>query len=99
MHLCISVVLEKLEGRCLRCAGQITTSEEVTLTLSGGLEKMHTGVLQLWRTNLTNRFISEGNVTVNQDNTVTVEVGKDSIVTVSSWFNGQVNTLNSQLLL
>ena len=86
-----TIVAEKLEGRCLRCAGQTTSDELVTFALSGGLQAART--LQLWRTNLTHRFVSEGNVSVGADDTVSVAVGKDSVVTLSSWFNGQAKVL------
>ena len=41
-----TVVIEKLEGRCLRCAGQVTNDKAVTITLSGGLENAG-GTLQV----------------------------------------------------
>lgn len=90
-----TLVLEKLEGRCLRCAGQTTSSETVKLVLGGGLDKMAkaAGKLQLWRTNLTHRFINEGDVHIGIDDSIEVFVGKDSIVTVSSWYNGQAKVM------
>ena len=83
-----TVIIEKLEGRCLRCAGQTTKDETVTISLSGGLEHA-ANALQVFATNETNHFVSVGTTVVKPDGTFTVQVGKDSIVTVSNWFNGQ----------
>eukprot|EP01052_Picozoa_sp_SAG31_P007156 SAG31_NODE_337_length_17493_cov_5.855755_19_plen_792_part_00 len=88
-----TVVLEKLEGMCLRCAGQTTKDEAVRLILTNGLEEMHGGELQLWRTNRTARFISEGNISVAADHSINVIVRRDSIITISSWYNGQAKVL------
>ena len=65
---------------------QITQSEAVTFTLSGGLERILT--VQVWTTNQTHHFVSQGNRTVT-DSKLEIQVEKDSIVTISSWFNGQ----------
>ena len=54
--------------------------------LSGGLERIRT--VQVWITNQTHHFLSRGNRTVT-DNKLKIQVDKDSIVTISSWFNGQ----------
>ena len=83
-----SLIVEKLEGRCLRCAGQTTTTETISFQLRGGLERAGL-VLQLWVTNQTSHFLSAGNVSVAADGSFKLTVAKDSIVTASSWFNGQ----------
>ena len=83
----VTIVVEKLEGRCLRCAGQNTTTETVTFQLTGPLTAHK--VLQVWQTNETAHFINLGNITVGSDSSFSVTVPRDSIVTVSSWFNGQ----------
>ena len=82
-----TLVLEKLHGRCLRCAGQNTTDENVQVNLQGPLASHQT--LQLWISNATDHFMSLGNISVPVNGTVEVEVPADSIVTLSSWFNGQ----------
>lgn len=86
-----TIVIEKLEGRCLRCAGQTTMDEDVTIHLTGGLEKMATS-LQVWSTNETDHFVFVGNISA-AGGSFTVHVGKDSIVTVSNWFNGQAKAV------
>lgn len=86
-----TVVIEKLEGRCLRCAGQTTHDEEVAVTLSGGLEDA-SSKLQVWSTNETHHFVFLGNITAVAGK-FSVHVGRDSIVTVSNWFNGQAKAV------
>ena len=83
-----TLVAEKLEGRCLRCAGQTTSSETVTFKLAGAIAHV-AGPLQLWTTNRTHRFNYAGNLSAAADGSFSVAVQKDSVVTVSSWFNGQ----------
>lgn len=83
----VTVVLEKLEGRCLRCAGQTTTTETVSIKLSPALAAIATK-LQVWLTNETIQFVRLADVhPVN--GVIDVTVPKDSIVTVSTWFTGQ----------
>lgn len=83
----VTIVVEKLEGDCLRCAGGATQAETVTFTLAGGLEKHRR--LQLWSTNSTHQFVQHPDVTVGADNTVRLAVERDTVYTLSSWFNGQ----------
>ncbi len=101
----MTLVVEKLQGRCLRCAGQATTAETITFALAGSLAS-HT-VLQVWQTNETAHFVYLGNLTGQQQRhqeqqhgtdsitattattTFSFAVQPDSIVTFSSWFNGQ----------
>lgn len=83
----VTFVAEKLEGRCLRCAGQQTTAEMVSFKLVGALAAHKT--LQLWLTNETHHFVSMGNVSASSDGEFSVVVPKDGMITLSSWFNGQ----------
>lgn len=83
----VTLTVEKLEGRCLRCAGQTTETETVQFKLSGGLER-HT-VLQVWTTDKQDQFIQQSNISASADGTFSYSIQKDSIVTFSSWFNGQ----------
>lgn len=82
-----TVILEKLEGRCLRCAGQTTETETVTFQLSAALAAV-TPKLQIWLTNETTHFVRLADV-VPVGGSFEVTVPKDSIVTASSWFTGQ----------
>lgn len=84
----LTVVLEKLEGACLRCAGRESQDETVILTLTDAQFRQDGTVFQVWSTTETDPFVYQGNVTV-KDGAVSVPVKADSIVTVSTWFNGQ----------
>ena len=79
-----AVIIEKLEGACLRCSGDTTQPEEVTFTLEGAL--VHFTVLSLWSTNQTDAFVQLPNITV-VNGTFTVLIEPDTIFTVGSTFN------------
>ena len=59
----VTLVAEKLEGRCLRCAGQTTSTETVSFKLAGALAAHKT--LQMWRTDEKTHFISKGNLSAD----------------------------------
>eukprot|EP00039_Didymoeca_costata_P008210 m.109132 g.109132 ORF g.109132 m.109132 type:complete len:800 (-) comp13993_c0_seq1:24-2423(-) len=80
-----TMVLEKLEGRCLRCAGQVTETEAITFTLASSF---NSAKLIMFLTNETHHFI-EMTSPVITNSQFTVTIPKDSIITVSSWLNGQ----------
>lgn len=82
-----TLVLEKLEGRCLRCAGQTTSTETVSVKLSDSLAAVAPR-LQLWITNETTQFLRFDDI-VPEHGAFEVVVPKDSIVTVSSYYTGQ----------
>ena len=81
----LTIVVEKLEGRCLRCAGQATATETVAFRLAGGLAAAHAS-LAVWRTNETSHFARDAADAAVDPATgvVTVTVARDSIVTLSS---------------
>eukprot|EP00912_Choanoflagellata_sp_UC4_P001195 UC4_evm2s747 len=81
-----SIIIEKLEGRCLRCAGQNTIDELASFLLSGDLKASE---LQIWSTNETHHFQYLGNITITSDGEFEVFVPRDTIITVSNFFNGQ----------
>ena len=76
----VTFVAEKLEGRCLRCAGQKTTAETVSFKLEGALAAHKT--LQLWLTNESHHFVSMGNVSASSDGEFSVVVPKDGACSV-----------------
>lgn len=82
-----TVVVEKLQGACLRCAGETAVAEELTLTLAGGLERFRR--LQLWSTNDSSEFVRWPDVQLSANNQVKLAVQPDNIYTLSSWYNGQ----------
>eukprot|EP00045_Choanoeca_perplexa_P014026 m.162775 g.162775 ORF g.162775 m.162775 type:complete len:791 (-) comp16539_c0_seq8:740-3112(-) len=84
----LTVVLEKLEGDCLRCAGRVAQDETVTLRLTDAQFQKDGTVFQMWSTTETDPFVYQGNVTVS-NGAIAVPVKADSVVTVSTWFNGQ----------
>eukprot|EP00117_Sycon_ciliatum_P003339 scpid27803/ scgid8175/ Galactocerebrosidase; Galactocerebroside beta-galactosidase; Galactosylceramidase; Galactosylceramide beta-galactosidase len=85
-----SLIIEKLEGDCLRCKGQNTTNETVDFVLSGGLGGYPDGSvkissLRLFCTNSTVGFHQHADVLVNTtDGSFRVDMYKDSICTVST---------------
>ena len=83
----VTLVAEKLEGRCLRCSGQTTSTETVTFKLDGALAGIKT--MQMWVTNQTSHFLHMGNITAASTGTFSFVAPKDGMVTLSSWFNGQ----------
>ncbi len=90
----VSIVLEKLHGKCLRCAGQTTSGELVQLRLAGALTKH--AALSVWSTNETHQFVRLADSVVDADTGfVSVFVGPDSIVTLSSTSGQQKGTVAS----
>eukprot|EP00462_Mataza_sp_D1_P005666 CAMPEP_0175124564 /NCGR_PEP_ID=MMETSP0087-20121206/2849_1 /TAXON_ID=136419 /ORGANISM="Unknown Unknown, Strain D1" /LENGTH=801 /DNA_ID=CAMNT_0016406341 /DNA_START=64 /DNA_END=2466 /DNA_ORIENTATION=- len=80
-----TVVMEKLEGKCLRCAGQHTTSETVVMTLvnlTTALKKSH-GMLHMWQTNSTAHFQRLGDIAIVNGIAV-VTVQRDSVITLTT---------------
>jgi hypothetical protein len=79
----LTIVVEKLEGKCLRCAGETTAGETVTFQTGGGLVGPGT-VLHVWRSNQTVQFWRDADVTIAADSTFSVYAPADSIVTLST---------------
>ena len=81
-----TLVLEKLEGACLRCKVPATMGESVSFTLIGALADTKT--LSMWLTNGTVSFAKMADVVVT-DGKLTVELPRDTMITLSTT-TGQV---------
>lgn len=77
-----TLVLEKLEGDCLRCKVPSTTAEDVTVHLKGPLKSGRP--LHVWLTNSTDQFIQMPDIQPEQDGTFTVHLPRDTIITVTT---------------
>jgi len=77
-----TLVLEKLEGDCLRCKVAATTAEVVELQLDGPLR---TGrPLYVWLTNSSDYFVQLADIQPASDGTFSVNLPRDTIVTVTT---------------
>ena len=76
-----TLVLEKLEGDCLRCKVPATTAEMVSFTLTGALKA--TKSLSMWLTNGTVSFAKMPDVGV-AGGSFHVEVPRDTMITLST---------------
>lgn len=83
-----TLILETLQGDCLRCKGGATAAQNVTVRLTGGLPGAGT-VLHVWATNVSAPFVRQPDVTVGADGTFTVFIDSDSMVTVTTLSGGQ----------
>lgn len=83
-----SLIIETLEGKCLRCAGQTSTSQTAAFQLAGGLEAP-AGALALWSTNETHQFVQQPDISVGSDGSFKLTIEPDSMYTVSTLSNGQ----------
>ena len=80
----LTIVVEKLQGDCLRCAGGNTSDEIVTFSLGTILKKQHK-TLAVWMTNETVSFMRLPDAKIDANSgIVSYFVGADSIVTLSS---------------
>ena len=102
----VSVILEKLEGSCQYCAGpqEPTQTETVTLCLSHAANldlPAGAGALVQWRTTNQSWFQRGPDVTLARgtdtscEYTATVEVERDSIITVSTISNATHGTFGA----
>lgn len=90
----ITIVIEKLHGRCLRCEGQLTQFEVVELHLGATIQ--HHQSLAVWSTNETHQFVRLEDVAVNaKTGLVRILVAPDSIVTLSSTTGQQKGSVPS----
>lgn len=76
-----TLVLEKLEGDCLRCKVPATTGEVVSFALTGPLKA--TTSLSMWLTNGTVSFVKMADVAV-AGGSFHVEVPRDTMITLST---------------
>ena len=83
-----TLIIEKAAGTC-KCAPPgvgVTSDGTATFSVAGGLPGAGT-VLQVWRTNETAQFWRDADVVIAGDNTFSIFVPSDSIVTLSSRAN------------
>lgn len=78
----VSIVIEKLEGRCLRCAVPATTAEDVTFRLAGPLMRVRR--LAQWLSNESYHFVRLPDVVVSPDGLLRVHVPRDTILTLTT---------------
>ena len=76
-----TLVLEKLEGDCLRCKVAATTAETVSFALTGALRA--TRSLSMWLTNGTVSFAKMADIDVS-GGSFHVEVPRDTMITLST---------------
>jgi galactosylceramidase len=80
----VTIVIEKLHGKCLRCPGQSTEKENFIFLLAPSLATNRSS-LSFWMTNQTVSFHRLPDVPVDPvTGSVTIEVEPDTIYTVSS---------------
>lgn len=81
----VSIIIEKLHGNCLRCAGETTEAEEFTFFLSPSLRH---STLRVWKTNATVSFARLSDVPVEKSSgKVTIHLEPDSIYSLTSLNN------------
>ena len=78
-----TLVLETMQGNCLRCSGGKTQAQTLTFALTNGLPGPG-AVLKQWQTVQGASFVAQPDVTVAADGTITVSVPADGMVTVST---------------
>ena len=81
----VTLILETLEGACLRCGGESPSPPTLyTFALSGGQLPGPGTLLHVWATNETAYFVELPSVTVRADGSFDVLLPADSMVTVST---------------
>ena len=90
----VTIVIEKLHGKCLRCPGQNTTSEKVTFVLDKSLRNIRgQSTLAVWQTNETNQFVQLTDASIDSiTGAVSITIDPDSIVTLTSLRGQQKGT-------
>lgn len=78
-----TLVLETLQGNCLRCSGGPTSSQNVTFALTNGLP-LPGATLRVWQTTEDAPFVRLTDAVVAADGTLTVFIPADAMVTVST---------------
>ena len=79
----MTLVVESLQGKCLRAPGVATVDQNLTFALEGGLPGPGT-TLQVWRTTAAAFFVRLSDVQVAADGTLSIFQPADSITTVST---------------
>ena len=79
-----TLVLEKLEGACLRCAVSATTTETAAFTLAGPLLEAKPEKLATWITNSTLSFARVADTLVAANGSFSVTVPRDTMITLTT---------------
>lgn len=77
-----SLVVEKLEGACLRCSVNRTTAETVSFALAGPLLQARV-VLAVWLTNATHGFVQMPDLVVTNGQ-FSLTVPRDTIISLTT---------------
>jgi hypothetical protein len=78
-----ALVLESMQGNCLRCSGGATQAQTLTFALTNGLPAPGTA-LKAWLTVKGNSFQPQPDVSVAADGSITVDLPADGMLTVST---------------
>lgn len=78
-----TLVLETLQGNCLRCSGGVTHAQNITFILTNGLPSPGT-ILKTWLTIQGNSFQPTNDITVASDGSIQVQIPADAMLTVST---------------
>ena len=78
-----SLILETLQGNCLRCSGSVTSAQTITFKLTDGLPGPGTS-LKTWLTVQGNAFQPTADTVVASDGTIQVQIPADAMLTVST---------------
>lgn len=78
-----SLILESLEGACLRCAGGAVPAQDLVFTLRGGLPGPGTS-LAVWQTTETALFVQLADAVVAADGSLSLHLPADAMLTVST---------------
>ena len=79
-----TLVLETMQGNCLRCSGGTTSTQTLTFALVGGGLPTAGTSLAVWQTIKGASFVAQPDVIVAADGTITVTVPADGMLTVST---------------
>lgn len=78
----VTIVVEKLEGKCMHAPSVATAMEMVNLTLVNMSSLPRT--LSMWSTNRTHQFIRRANVSISAAGHLTFSAARDTIYTLST---------------
>ena len=79
-----TLVVEKLDGSCLRCSVAKTTAETVDFTLAGSLLAAKPTALATWITNSSVSFLKLADTPVAKDGTFSFIMPADTIITLTT---------------
>lgn len=79
-----SLVLESMQGNCLRCAGSPTAEQTVDFQLAGALLMSPPRILHVWQTTFEQQMQYLGNLTPAADGSFSINLPADAMVTVTT---------------